>query len=279
MAKSRSSSSAKSPAAPKETTTSSRATRGSAKRRSSDDTGNLHSPEGDGNILSQDTLELSPELEQPDELELSGSKKIPEGMRRSEYKQISDILNNPLCTYWKWDDFKQKIQRKLPKLEMDVINKHDGVMAIQARQRAHLQAWLNEKKKGKTKQTLDQDEEEESSEEESDDEDDDDDNLSVDGETGDRVKWPPDDERVPHQDRWFGIQPDQRTSYQCICFGATIFFFLNLFVSESTSSKITNESLKSVILKSYNENFSVNFIRLIFDILSNVSSESRLEKI
>jgi phosphopantothenoylcysteine synthetase/decarboxylase len=211
MAKSRSSASAKSPAPRKETTITSRATRRSAKKQNtSDDTGDLNAPEGDSHILSKDTVEDSPEIEQPDEIELTGAKKIREGMRRSEYKQISAILNNPLYTYYKWEAFRKKIQTKYPNLALELIQKHDGVVRILEREQAHLKA-IYDRQKGRGQRKADQDEEEESSEDETEDEDDEDDTLSIDGETGDRVKWPRDNDPVPHQDRWFGIQPDQRT--------------------------------------------------------------------
>ena len=145
MAKSRraSSSAAKSHAAPKETTTTSRTTRGSTKKRSSDDTGKTHSPEGNGSILSQDTDEGEPENEQEQEILLTGNRKIPEGMTRKEFQQISAIINDPLFTYWKWADFQAKFQKEFPKLTLEALEKHEDVMKVQARQRAHTEAWYN----------------------------------------------------------------------------------------------------------------------------------------
>jgi hypothetical protein len=87
----------------------------------------------------------------------------------------------------------------------------------------------------------------------------DDDNVSVDTETGDRVKWPPDNQEVTLEDRWFGIPQDQRGRTN----EATIFQHLNQGtggagngkekrrgqrpVNQQTDSNVTDEAQEKAI--------------------------------
>jgi hypothetical protein len=254
-ARSSSSSAAKSHAAPKEATTTSRATRGSTRKRSSDDTGKTHSPEGNGSILSQDTDEGEPENEQEQEILLTGNKKIPDGMTRLEFQQIAAIMKDPRFTFWQWDDMKAKLKREFPNLLLSVIEKHEDVRALLARHAAHTRAWY-EHKKGNDKQpkkkqakqrqeraadketseddSQDWDEQQEQLRLENDEDTDDgvkDDNVSVDTDTGDRVKWPPDNQKVTHEDRWFGI-PEGVVETAYGFFSAFRLFIGNLILSQ-----------------------------------------------
>jgi hypothetical protein len=84
----RKSSAAKSPAADKTPTTALRATRGNTRRQSSNDADTSPPSEGAGNILSQDTVEPSKDIEP------HSSAPLPEGMKRVHYRQITGILDN-----------------------------------------------------------------------------------------------------------------------------------------------------------------------------------------
>ena len=108
--------------------TSQDTSRANTRTQTSNDSGQQ---EGDGHILSQDTVDPTANTQQ------GGTLPIPEGMTPDEYQGISSVMSGPSVLFRSYEKILRLLKTQFPRLSRKTIAEHDKVRARCALEKEH----------------------------------------------------------------------------------------------------------------------------------------------